>query len=129
MRRTLIALSALAAAGIALAAAPAAPAPGEPAVRQEAGQAIFRGKGNCFTCHRQDAKGTALAPDLTDDAWVNFESRPTQEQMEALIKEGVARPKQHPAPMPPMGGARLSAEEVAQVAEYVLGLSRKADSP
>lgn len=127
MRRTLLTLGALAAAGFALAAAPEGHGPLPHSTRQEAGQAIFQGKGNCFTCHRQDAKGTPLAPDLTDDQWVNFDERPTLQEVETLIKEGVAQPEEHPAPMPPMGGARLSDEEVAQVAEYVLGLSQEAD--
>lgn len=112
---------------LAVAAAPAATAPAPPgdhSLRQDSpGQALFRGKGNCFTCHGQDATGTPLAPDLTDSAWVNFEARPDREAVEGLIREGVARPKQHPAPMPPMGGARLSDEEITQLAEYVLVLS------
>lgn len=88
------------------------------------GKALFEGKGNCFTCHKADATGTPLAPDLTDDAWINFEDgRPTQEAVETLIREGVASPVQHPAPMPPMGGASLSDEEVTQLAEYVLSLT------
>jgi mono/diheme cytochrome c family protein len=111
---------ALTAAGLGLAAA--VPAPGAPA-DQDPGEAIYRGKGTCFACHGPEAKGTALAPDLTDDAWVNFEARPTVEEVAALVKEGVARPVEHPAPMPPMGGARLSEEEIGQVARYVLSLS------
>lgn len=125
MRRTSFTLGALAAAAIALAAAPKSPAPHHLSARQEAGQAIFQGKGNCFTCHRQDAKGTPLAPDLTDDQWVNFDTRPTQEEVVTLIKDGVAQPVEHPAPMPPMGGASLSEDEVAQVARYVLSLSEE----
>lgn len=122
MRRTVLTLGALVAAGIALAAAER-PGPHSHSTRQEAGQAIFQGKGNCFTCHRQDAKGTPLAPDLTDDQWVNFDERPTQQEVEILIKEGVAQPEEHPAPMPPMGGGSLTDEEIAQVARYVLSLS------
>lgn len=87
------------------------------------GEAIFRGKGNCFTCHGPEAKGTPLAPDLTDGDWVNLEGRPTQAEVEALVREGVSKPVQHPAPMPPMGGGNLSDEQVAQVAAYVLSLS------
>ncbi|MFO7893655.1 MAG: c-type cytochrome [Longimicrobiales bacterium] len=118
------------AAAVALVAAAAPPAtltgatPGEVAIRQDPGEAIFRGKGNCFTCHKQDATGTPLAPDLTDSEWINFEDgRPSQQEMEALIREGVSRPVQHPAPMPPMGGGSLSDEEVTQVARYALSLS------
>ena len=87
------------------------------------GEAIFKGKGNCFTCHGPQATGTTLAPDLTDHEWVNFDARPAQEEVETLVREGVSKPVQHPAPMPPMGGARLSDQEVSDVAAYVLWLS------
>jgi mono/diheme cytochrome c family protein len=89
----------------------------------EAGRAIFKGKGNCFTCHGPEAKGTVLAPDLTDQEWLHFEAMPTAAQVRKLVTEGVAKPQKHPAPMLPMGGARLSDEELDQVAAYVLGLS------
>lgn len=126
LRSPLIASIAIIVAGAAaLAHGSPAPPHGAPGLPQEAGQAIFQGKGNCFTCHRQDAKGTPLAPDLTDDEWINFDKRPTQEEVETLIKEGVAQPKQHPAPMPPMGGASLTDEEITQVARYVLSLSEE----
>ena len=35
------------------------------------GKAIFTGKGLCAACHGPDAKGTALAPNLTDDEWLH----------------------------------------------------------
>ncbi|HSH46297.1 MAG TPA: cytochrome c, partial [Longimicrobiales bacterium] len=91
----------------------------------EAGRALFQGRGSCFTCHGREGGGTPLGPDLTDEAWVNFEQRPTREQVETLITNGVPRPVEHPAPMPPMGGARLSEEEVSQLAAYVLYLGVK----
>lgn len=90
---------------------------------QDPGQAVFEGKGNCFTCHQKSGQGTPLAPDLTDDAWVNFEERPTQEQVEELVRTGIPQPVQHPAPMPPMGGASLTDQEITEVARYVLSLS------
>ncbi len=115
-----------------LAAAAAAPATGSAPtgpnrtavlVHQDPGKAIFEGKGNCWTCHGKDATGTQLAPDLKDSTWIHFEGRPTLEQVKKLIKDGVAQPKSHPAPMPPMGGASLSDQELTQVAQYVLSLS------
>jgi mono/diheme cytochrome c family protein len=87
------------------------------------GQAVFQGKGNCFTCHGKDAKGTVLAPDLTDGAWLNFPQRPTLDEAKALVTKGVPKPKKHPAPMPPMGGAKLSPEDLTRVVEYVLSLT------
>jgi mono/diheme cytochrome c family protein len=101
----------------------AGPAPDYPASQESPGQAIFRGKGNCFSCHGPDAKGTVLAPDLTDGDWLNFPDRPTPEQVKGLVTSGVPKPKKHPAPMLPMGGARLSDAELDQVVAFVLGLS------
>lgn len=102
----------------------AGPGPEVPRSSQESpGQAIFRGKGNCFSCHGPEAKGTVLAPDLTDGDWLNFPGRPTPEQVKTLVTSGVPKPKKHPAPMLPMGGARLSDAELDQVVAFVLGLS------
>lgn len=95
---------------------------GVPAVAQDSvGRAIFVGKGMCQACHGPAGKGTPLAPDLTDAEWLNVEG--TLEQVIELVKKGVAKPKKHPAPMPPMGGGQLTDEEVAAVSRYVLSLS------
>lgn len=91
---------------------------------QQDGRAIFRGKGNCFVCHGQDGKGTALAPNLTDATWLQVDG--SAEAIVGLVKTGVAKPKKHPAPMPPMGGAKLSEAEVQAVAAYVHSLSAAA---
>lgn len=88
-----------------------------------AGQKIFHGPGNCYTCHGQDAKGTPLAPNLTDNTWIHFPKRPTLAEVDSLVHAGVAHPKEHPAPMPAMGGANLTAQQVKDVAAYVLSLS------
>jgi cbb3-type cytochrome c oxidase subunit III len=84
------------------------------------GQAIFTGAGNCFTCHGMDAKGTALAPNLTDAEWLNIDG--THPAIVTQVKTGVATPKTHPAPMPAMGGATLTDDQVNQVAAYVWSL-------
>jgi mono/diheme cytochrome c family protein len=104
--------------------APAAPAGNLPAgvtadmVSQ--GQQIFNGAGNCFTCHGADAKGTALAPNLTDQEWINIDG--THAAIVGVVKNGVPTPKSHPAPMPAMGGAALTDDQVNQVASYVWSL-------
>lgn len=97
------------------------PAPA-PAQDPKQGEKIFTGKGLCSTCHGPAAKGTPLAPDLTDGEWLNTE--PTLAGIQAIVKSGVPKPKQHPAPMPPMGGAKLSAAEIAAVAAYVHSLTQ-----
>lgn len=84
------------------------------------GQQIFSSSGNCFTCHGMDGKGTALAPNLTDAEWLNIDG--TYPAIVNLVKTGVPTPKSHPAPMPAMGGATLTDDQVNQVASYVWSL-------
>lgn len=88
----------------------------------EEGKKIFTGKGLCMACHGPDAKGTPLAPDLTDEEWLNVDGK--WASIVELVKTGVPTPKEHPAPMPPMGGASLKPEEIQAVAAYVWSLSQ-----
>jgi mono/diheme cytochrome c family protein len=85
------------------------------------GQQIFIGAGACAACHGPDAMGTALAPNLTDNEWINISGR-NYEEIVNLIKTGVAEPKQAPAPMPARGGTNITDEQVNQVAAYVVSL-------
>lgn len=86
-----------------------------------AGKRIFETKGNCGVCHGMNAKGSALAPDLTDAEWLNGDG--SLESITKIVREGVAKPVKHPAPMPAMGGAQLSDAEVAAVSRYVDSLT------
>ena len=109
-------------------AAPGNLPPGVTAEMVTQGQQVFAGNpGTCFTCHGQDARGTQLAPNLTDSEWLNIEMAGTPEAMmaniEQVVRNGVPTPKTHPAAMPPMGGAQLSDEQVRAVAAYVYSLS------
>ena len=106
---------------------PAAPAAARdcPEVDQEMvdeGREIFVGSGACFSCHGGDATGTQLAPDLTDEAWLHVDG--SYGAIAELVRTGVPEPQQYPAPMPPMGGAALSAEQTCAVAAYVYSLSQ-----
>ena len=83
----------------------------------ELGKKIFLGKGNCATCHGQDLKGGPLGPNLTDGEWLNIDG--SEAAIATTVKQGVMQPKKHPAPMPPMGGAKLSDKEVQAVSEFV----------
>ena len=68
------------------------------------GDSIFEGQaagGICYTCHGPDAKGTQLAPDLTDQQWLNGDG--SVEFIANVVRNGVLQPKQFPAPMPPFG--------------------------
>ena len=121
-----------------VAASAAAQAPAKPAKQPAApgvdsitptmialGDSIFHGRiagGTCAVCHGQDAKGTAgLAPDLTDAKWLNGDG--SYAFIVGVVQKGVASPKESPAPMPPMGGANLTPEQVRAVAAYVYSLS------
>lgn len=103
----------------------AMPAACPAATRAEAaeGKKVFTGKGNCYTCHGVDAKGTPLAPNLAQPRWINIDG--SYAEIAKLVTTGVPHPKQHPAPMPAMGGAQLSADEICDVAAYVYLLSHK----
>lgn len=96
-----------------------------PQIAPDPGKAIFEGKGGCFACHGMNGEGAPLGPDLTDDDWLHFETRPDVGELKALVKQGVAEPAEYPAPMPPMGGAQLSDEELTALAAYVLSLGEK----
>ena len=88
-----------------------------------AGQAIFTGKGMCMSCHGPTATGTPLAPNLTDSEWLNISGE--YAEIQNLVRTGVPAPKQHPSPMPPMGGAQLTDQEIQQVAAFVYSLSHQ----
>jgi mono/diheme cytochrome c family protein len=109
------------------AAKPAAGGGGNGTPQQIAlGDSIFHGQvggGTCSACHGQDAKGTAVAPDLTDSQWLNGDG--SYQFLVKTITEGVPTPKQHPAPMPPKGGAPLTDDQVKAVAAYEYSLSHK----
>lgn len=117
--------------------APAAGAPAAPTAANlppevtpemvQQGQQIFTSTGNCFTCHGMDGKGTTLAPNLTDGTWLNVTNAGDRtalyHEIAGVVKSGVATPKEHPAPMPAMGGATLSDDQVNQVAAYVISIA------
>jgi mono/diheme cytochrome c family protein len=103
-------------------AVPANLPPGVTAAMIDQGRQIFHGPGNCYTCHGADAKGTTLAPDLTDKVYLNI-SGDDYNQYVTLINTGVPQPKQHPAPMPPKGGSAITDDQVKAVAAYEWALS------
>jgi mono/diheme cytochrome c family protein len=87
------------------------------------GDSVFHGQaggGTCYACHGQDGKGSAVGPNLTDAEWLNTDG--TLAGITKTVQSGVPTPKQAPAPMPPMGGASLSPDQVRAVATYVHSL-------
>jgi mono/diheme cytochrome c family protein len=85
------------------------------------GKTIFESTAPCYTCHGADGSGTPLAPNLRDATWINTDG--TLQGIETVVRTGVPQPKQHPAPMPAMGGAQLNNEQVRAVAAYVYSIS------
>ncbi|MBK1616180.1 cytochrome-c oxidase, cbb3-type subunit III [Rubrivivax gelatinosus] len=69
---------------------------------------------NCAQCHGSDARGSKGFPNLTDNDWLHGG---THEK----IKETITGGRQ--GVMPPMAAAVGSAEDVKNVAQYVLSLS------
>lgn len=104
--------------------APASPAAGDPKLIA-LGDSVFHGQaggGTCYACHGQDAKGSGVGPNLTDGEWLNTDG--TLEGITKVVQNGVPTPKKAPAPMPPMGGASLTPEQVRAVAAYVHSLNK-----
>ena len=50
-------------------------------------------------------------------------ARDAGEAILKIVREGIAKPTKHPAPMPAMGGAQLSDAEVEAVSRYVDSLT------
>jgi len=93
------------------------------AARIQAGTAVFRGAGNCHTCHGIEARGIPnLGSDLTDDRWYHADG--SFASILEVIRRGVTAERTASGiPMPPGGGARLSEEQRTAVAAYVWSLS------
>lgn len=104
---------------------PAAAVELPPGVTQEMvaqGQQIFTSTGLCFTCHGPDGRGMPnLGPNLTDQQWLNTDG--SYDGIVQIVTTGVPQPKEAASPMPPMGGAQLTEEQVRAVAAYVYALS------
>ena len=88
------------------------------------GERIYRGQvggAPCTGCHGADAKGTVLGPNLTGGKWLWSDG--SYSGIVKTITDGVAQPKQFRSPMPPMGGAQLTAYQVKAAAAYIWSLN------
>ena len=88
------------------------------------GDQIYHGQvggATCTGCHGANATGTPLGPDLTGTHWLWGDG--SYAAIAKIITTGVAQPKQYRSPMPPMGGAQLTPDQVSAVAAYIWGLS------
>lgn len=88
-----------------------------------AGNAIYHGKGRCFTCHGSQADGMAtLGPSLMDTTWLHGNG--SLVMIEQTITNGIAAPVVSQIAMPAYG-AQLSPAEIRRVASYVYSLSHR----
>jgi mono/diheme cytochrome c family protein len=100
---------------------PADMPPGITAEMVQMGDQVYHGPGICFTCHGQNGAGSPIGPALNDRDWIHIGGE--FEEIVNVIRTGVDQPQQYASPMPPMGGARLSDEQLRAVAAYVYAIS------
>lgn len=98
-------------------------APGVTQEQFDQGRDLFAGAGACQSCHGPGGAGTTLGPDLTDPEWIHV-SEPAVDELANVIRDGVPQPREYPAPMPPMGGANLTPEQVQALAAYVASIGQ-----
>jgi glucose/arabinose dehydrogenase/mono/diheme cytochrome c family protein len=98
--------------------------PGASASLVVLGKRVYEGEvggAACTGCHGANGEGSPLGPNLARGTWLWSDG--SYAAIAATITQGVAAPKQYRAPMPAMGGADLSPEQVNAVAAYVWTLS------
>ena len=113
-------------AGAAAATAALPAPPGATQAMVALGDRVFHGQvggAACTGCHGADAKGTPLGPDLTGSQWLWGDG--SYASIAKTITTGVPQPKKYRSPMPPMGGAQLSSDQVSALAAYVWALSHR----
>ena len=78
----------------------------------------------CTGCHGDHGQGSPLGPALTAHKWLWSDG--SYAGIQKTITDGVPQPKNYRSPMPAMGGAQLSADQVKAVAAYVYSISHRA---
>jgi glucose/arabinose dehydrogenase/mono/diheme cytochrome c family protein len=90
------------------------------------GQRVFEGQvggAPCAGCHGDHGQGTPLGPPLMSKKWLWSDG--SYAGIKKTIIDGVSQPKEYRSPMPPMGGAQLTPDQVSAVAAYVWSLSHQ----
>ena len=88
------------------------------------GDRIYHGEvggAPCAACHGATGGGTPLGSDLTKKEWLWSDG--SWKGLAKTIADGVSVPRHYRSPMPAMGGAQLTPEQVGAVAAYVWALS------
>jgi glucose/arabinose dehydrogenase/mono/diheme cytochrome c family protein len=91
------------------------------------GERIYRGQvggAACTGCHGGSGEGSPLGPPLTGKKWLWSDG--SYAGIAKTINDGVSQPKQYRSPMPPMGGAQLTPDQVSALAAYVWGVGHRA---
>ena len=78
----------------------------------------------CTGCHGDHGQGSPLGPALTAHQWLWSDG--SYAGIRKTITDGVPQPKKYRSPMPAMGGAQLSSDQVAALAAYVYSISHPA---
>ena len=90
------------------------------------GDRVFHGEvggAPCTGCHGSDGSGTTLGPPLTGKRWLWSDG--SLQGIAASITRGVPEPKKYRSPMPAMGGAQLTPDQVSALAAYVWALGHR----
>jgi glucose/arabinose dehydrogenase/mono/diheme cytochrome c family protein len=88
------------------------------------GDRIYHGEvggAACAGCHGATVKGSTLGPDLTSKKFLWSDG--SFEGLLKTITDGVPNPKKYRSPMPPMGGAQLTPDQLKALTTYVQSLS------
>jgi hypothetical protein len=92
--------------------------------RQRATSTLSRLNAHRYSIHPGASRvsaGTPLGPDLTDTKW--HWSDGSFAGIAKTITSGVSQSKKYRSPMPPVGGAQLTLDQVSAVAAYIWGLN------
>jgi mono/diheme cytochrome c family protein len=84
------------------------------------GAQLYRGS-VCVPCHGSQGEGTAVGPALDDPDWINISH--DYEEIVRIIEMGVPSPQEYPAPMPRMGGAHFTQDQLRAIGAYVFALA------
>jgi glucose/arabinose dehydrogenase/mono/diheme cytochrome c family protein len=92
------------------------------------GGQVYRGEAGgaaCTGCHGDSGQGTPVGPPLAGKkTWLWSDG--SYNGIKKTITDGVMEPKQYRSPMPPMGGAELTPEQLSAVAAYVWSMGHRA---
>ncbi len=100
--------------------------PGSTAATVALGNRVYHGEvggAACTGCHGDGGQGTPLGPALTGKKWLWSDG--SYAGIKKTITDGVPQPKEYRSPMPPMGGAQLTPDQVSAVAAYVWSISHR----